>query len=108
MVNEAPGAVHKPRDPRFNGLSGAVDLAQVVKAYSFVDEQRAKDLAELHESLKVATIPEDREAIVERIHLLRDQERVRSCRRRVLACRWGGGRLLAFSHLFFPDCQTKG
>ncbi len=69
--------MHKPRDPRFDGVSGAVDLGLVQHAYGFVDEARAQELKELEEALRLTQEPEAREDIVERIHLLRDQERVR-------------------------------
>ncbi len=72
-----PEAVRKARDPRFDGVTGAVDVGMLGQAYGFVDEARASELKELEESLKSTIDPEDRESIVERIHLLRDQERVR-------------------------------
>ena len=75
-----PETVHKPRDPRFDGVSGAVDLGLVQHAYGFVDEARAEELKQLEELLKLTTDQDAREDIVERIHLLRDQERVRDAK----------------------------
>ena len=72
-----PETVHKPRDPRFDGVSGAVDLGLVQHAYGFVDEARAQELKQLEETLKLTQEQEARDEIVDRIHLLRDQERVR-------------------------------
>jgi hypothetical protein len=71
-----PETVHKARDPRFDGVSGAVDLGLVQHAYGFVDEARAVELKELEETLRQTQEQGTRDAIADRIRLLRDQERV--------------------------------
>lgn len=73
--------VHEPearraRDPRFNALSGAVDVGLLQRAYGFVDESRARDLGQLEEELRATADPDARESVVERMRLLREQQLV--------------------------------
>ena len=74
--------VHNPekkrvsRDPRFDAVKGGVDPTVLSKEYSFVDESRAQELKNLQSLLKGTTDVEEREEIVERIQLLREQERI--------------------------------
>jgi hypothetical protein len=66
----------KPRDPRFDGMNGGVNVEEIQSHYGFVSESRSVEVNVLEELLKSTTDELDRDGIVERIRLLRDQERV--------------------------------
>ena len=57
-------------------MSGGVNVQELEQHYKFVDEARSQEANALEEALKTVADEEDREAIVERIRLLRDQDRV--------------------------------
>lgn len=64
------------RDPRFDSLSGKLDIGTFDKTYEFVDEYRKEEIGELEELLKETVDQEDREAIVAELRALKHQDRV--------------------------------
>lgn len=75
VLHEAPKS--RPRDPRFEGMSGGVNAQEIEHNYSFVDDARKGEIGVLEEVLKQTKDEDDREGIVEQIRLLREQDRVR-------------------------------
>lgn len=57
-------------------MSGGVNVEEVEKHFGFVGSARAEEIKALEELLKQTTDELDREGIVERIRLLREQDRV--------------------------------
>ncbi|XP_055695626.1 ribosomal RNA processing protein 36 homolog [Lutzomyia longipalpis] len=65
----------RPRDPRFDAKCGEFSRSEFKKRFSFVDEMRMKEIAELKESLKKTEDPEEKKKIKGLIQRLDNQVR---------------------------------
>ncbi|KOS19039.1 rRNA biogenesis protein RRP36 [Escovopsis weberi] len=67
----------KARDPRFDALAGRVDEARIAKAYSFLDEYRESEMAELRAQIKKTKGAEEKEALKRQLLSMESKKKAR-------------------------------